>query len=103
MLNHPKTTHFWRGKLPHWEVADGKYFVTLRLHGSLPAHIAEELQTLAANTSEHSGGNYTRITRKIFACMEEWLHQPSAVDWLKIPEINQMVSDSIFFFHERGF
>jgi putative transposase len=104
MLNRPKTILFWREKLPHWEVIDGRYFVTLRLHGSLPAHIVEELQAMTTGLSEHSsGGDYSLVTRKIFACMEDWLHQPTNINWLQKPEIAQMVADSVSFFHEHGF
>jgi len=32
-----------RGRLPHWEVDDADYFVTFRLHDSLPREIARRL------------------------------------------------------------
>ena len=38
-----RTISFWRGVLPHWEVVDARYFVTLRLANSLPRGVAEDL------------------------------------------------------------
>jgi len=31
MIRKPKTIAFWNGRLPHWEVEDGRYFVTIHL------------------------------------------------------------------------
>jgi len=38
-----ETIRFFRRNLPHWLVADRTYFVTMRLHGSLPKGVMEEL------------------------------------------------------------
>ena len=37
MSRKPKTIAFWTCRLPHWEVEDGRYFVTLHLAGAIPA------------------------------------------------------------------
>ena len=37
MPRNPETISFWCGRLPHWEVEDGRYFVTLHLAGAIPA------------------------------------------------------------------
>src|SRR5437588_608980 len=31
MLRNPETISFWHGRLPHWEVVGGRYFVTIHL------------------------------------------------------------------------
>ena len=31
MTQKPETVAYWRGRLPHWEVVEGRYFVTIRL------------------------------------------------------------------------
>ena len=36
--------HFYRRRLPHWEVDEAWYFVTFRLHGSIPAAQFEQWQ-----------------------------------------------------------
>src|SRR5260370_1148966 len=35
MARNPDTIGFWHGQLPRWEVADGRYFVTLHLAGAI--------------------------------------------------------------------
>jgi hypothetical protein len=36
MIRKPETIDFWVGRLPHWEVVDGRYFVTIHLAGAIP-------------------------------------------------------------------
>ena len=38
----PETIAFRRRHLPHWYVAERPYFVTFRLKGTLPRHVAQE-------------------------------------------------------------
>jgi len=38
-----ETVAFIRGNLPHWLVAGHAYFVTIRLHGTLPAKVLEDM------------------------------------------------------------
>ena len=38
------TIAFFRRNLPHWLVADRAYFVTLRLHGTLPRHVVDTMR-----------------------------------------------------------
>jgi len=40
------TTRFTRGKLPHWEVTEGRYFVTVRCADSLPGSIVDRLSEI---------------------------------------------------------
>ena len=47
-----RTISFWRGVLPHWEIVDGRYFVTLRLANSLPRGVAEDLATILTSDGE---------------------------------------------------
>ena len=41
-----ETTSFRRGKLPHWEIKGGRYFVTVRLADSLPRDVVARLQEI---------------------------------------------------------
>jgi len=43
---------FRRRNLPHWEVDGATYFVTFRLAGSLPAHIAQQWRDVRARARE---------------------------------------------------
>ena len=103
MANGPETIRFWRGSLPHWEVVDGRYFVTVRLHGSLPAHVVQELSQMGHALRERSDNEYLRVSRLMFVKMEEWLHQTSGTSSLRQPEIARVVADSIGFCHTQEF
>ncbi|MDZ7762710.1 MAG: transposase [Desulfovermiculus sp.] len=70
MMLKPQTIRFWRGQLPHWEVADADYFITLRLAGSLPQALKEELQQIIHNVGINDVQNKSR---KYFVHMEAWL------------------------------
>ena len=37
MIRKPETISFWRKQLPHWEVVDGLYFVTIHVCGAIGA------------------------------------------------------------------
>jgi REP element-mobilizing transposase RayT len=43
-MEKPITTAFHRRRLPHWSVLNREYFVTFRLHGTIPAHVISELR-----------------------------------------------------------
>ncbi len=47
MTRKPQTTAFWLGRLPHWEVEDGKYFITIHLAGAIPTAGSNRLRGLA--------------------------------------------------------
>jgi len=73
----PETTKFWRNRLPHWEVASGTYFITLRCAGSLPKvvlqQIAEIQESLAAVESNSEA--FTHWQRQYFMTLEKYLDQ----------------------------
>lgn len=75
MFARVQTTRFMRGRLPHWEIEGGRYFVTVRLHDSLPrevvtrlAEVHQSLQNIEARSSE-----YVRLQRQYFLTMEKYL------------------------------
>ncbi|MDP6524910.1 MAG: hypothetical protein QGH15_11870 [Kiritimatiellia bacterium] len=43
-MDRPETLSFRRRNLPHWVVADGTYFVTFRLKGTLPLGVVREYE-----------------------------------------------------------
>ena len=104
MTRKPETIAFWWGRLPHWEVVDGRYFVTLHLSGAIPEQgqerihqLSEELHRLPADDLE----GRLRISRHIFAEMEEWLDRAAPRSYLQEPAIAEMVMESIAFRQQR--
>ncbi len=98
MVRKPVTTGFWIGRLPHWEVEDGRYFVTIHLAGAIPAdgmkRIEQVAQELSNKPAVDSASTMT-LMRTIFRAMEEWLDRTPHCSLLSIPEIAQMVMEAI--------
>ena len=99
MLREPQTVGFWRGRLPHWEVEDGRYFVTIHLAGAIPASgeerirlLSEELSSKATSKADESG---LLLSRTIFREMERWLDSCEENSLLSNPAIARMVVEAI--------
>ena len=92
MTRQVETVRFWRGVLPHWEVADGRYFVTLRLANSLPRHVVNELSAQLLCASEQ---DYLERARAYFTQIESWLDRNDGHTWLQQEEIAIAVMASI--------
>lgn len=69
------TTRFRRGKLPHWEVERGRYFVTVRLADSLPTDVVAQLQEvhLALSAITPASSQFAALQRQYFRAMEKYL------------------------------
>ncbi len=65
-----ETIRFYRKRLPHWEVRDGLYFVTLRQAGSLPANKAEEIRRMTEELKIRPEDEKNKLRRLIFKRME---------------------------------
>jgi hypothetical protein len=73
MNRKPRTIAFWVGRLPHWEVEGGRYFITIHLAGAIPAQGRERLQKIAEQLRKvdvRSSPEWLRLQRKIFAEIE---------------------------------
>jgi REP element-mobilizing transposase RayT len=99
MIRRPQTTGFWYGRLPHWEVEDGRYFVTIHLRGAIPkqgeeriAQQAEELKSRIVSQTTDTG---LSLMRTIFSEMEEWLDQSKLNALLNNPDVANMVVEAI--------
>jgi hypothetical protein len=104
MIRKPETIAFWCGRLPHWEVVDGRYFVTLHLAGAIPEQGQERIRTIAAELerlSEHDLEGRLSVHRRVFAEMEAWLDRAEHVSYLRQPEIAQIVMEAIAFREQR--
>ena len=66
-----------RGRLPHWEVEGGTYFITFRLFDSLPkqalAEIESEKQRLQKRSKQLSQAEHLKLQRAAFAKLEAYL------------------------------
>lgn len=105
MIRRPKTIGFWVGRLPHWEVEEGRYFVTVHLAGTIPAEGRARLRRLAEQLRKVPGGlDAARLPlqRRIFSEMELWLDRSQWNPHLRRPDIGAMVADAIDHRHERG-
>ncbi|MFA6716115.1 MAG: transposase [Victivallales bacterium] len=65
-----ETIRFYRKRLPHWEVRDGLYFVTLRQADSLPVKKAEEIRCLIKELDAKPEDERDKVRRLIFRRME---------------------------------
>jgi REP element-mobilizing transposase RayT len=98
MIRKPKTTGFWTGRLPHWEVEDGRYFITIHVAGAIPnagrarlRALAEQIRNLgAAHPSEG-----LELQRSIFREMEHWLDRAEWNPVLSQSEVAGMIVESI--------
>ena len=81
------TLRFRRRHLPHWEVAAGRYFVTVRFADSLPREAVErlkELQHHLAGVSPRSP-QFAAFQRRIFLTLEKYLDAGSGSCPLRQP------------------
>lgn len=88
-----RTTRFHRGKLPHWEVEHGRYFVTVRLADSLPAETVaclHEIQCAVAAVTPVSA-QFADLQRRYFRTMEKFLEAGAGSCALREPRCAQAV------------
>jgi REP element-mobilizing transposase RayT len=88
------TTRFRRGKLPHWEVEAGRYFVTVRLADSLPREVVLRLQEIHRSLSaiEPKTDQFAALQRTYFRTMEKYLDAGAGACWLKRADITEFIA-----------
>jgi REP element-mobilizing transposase RayT len=105
MIPKPETLAFWMGRLPHWEVEDGRYFITVHLAGAIPAQGRNRLRQIAAQLRQAKDRNapeWLQIQRAIFVEMERWLDRAEWNPHLQRRDIAEIVADAIEHRHHRG-
>ena len=105
MNRKPKTVAFWTGRLPHWEVEDGRYFITIHLAGAIPLAGRNEIRATAEQlrvVTTKESPDWLQLQRRIFSQMEEWLNRAQNNVWLKDPSVAEMVVESIEHRQQRG-
>ncbi len=101
----PTTLKFFRRNLPHWLVADRSYFVTLRLHGTLPREVVRSLQEEreALLASHPDPQAVLELQRHQFVAVEKILDAAGANNnWLALPELAFLVMENFNWFREKG-
>ena len=105
MKRRPATISFWTGRLPHWEVEGGRYFITLHLAGAIPAAGRTKLRRLAEQLRQFKTAQapeWLRLQRAIFGEMERWLDDARWNPHLQRRDVAEMVADAIEHRRERG-
>ncbi|MCE9547963.1 MAG: transposase [Planctomycetia bacterium] len=105
MTRKPKTTAFWVSRLPHWEVEEGRYFITIHLAGAIPMKGRVRLKALADEVraiAQREAPQWVVRQRAIFREMEQWLDRAQWNPKLRQPEIAAMVVEAIEHRRQRG-
>jgi len=91
-----RTTRFTRGRLPHWEVEHGRYFVTVRCHDSLPAHVVARLReiTECLQTIAPASHEFAQFQRRYFLTMEKYLDAGHGESPLRNPNAAEILIDA---------
>lgn len=100
MTRHPKTLAFWVGRLPHWEVEEGRYFITLHVAGAIPAAGRERICRLSeemgqASVATRGSVGWIEKQRLVFREMERWLDRASHNPILREPVVAAIVAEAI--------
>ena len=99
MIRKPQTIGFWRGRLPHWEVEDGRYFVTVHLAGAIPSQGMQRIQQLSTELQKREDNQSAEasmpLMRTIFREMELWLDRTEHNTLLNNFKIAEIVVEAI--------
>ena len=100
-----------RGRLPHWEKESATYFITFRLHDSLPQSVLERIESereslvktakqlnRAASPSERK--KLQQLSTKV---IEQYLDNGSGACHLKHPAIANIVADALRHFEDKRY
>lgn len=99
----PTTLWFFRRNLPHWLVADRSYFVTIRLHGTLPRNVVEEMRAERKRLEGVDAAEVNQLQRQQFVKLEKILDsagQGSA--WLGDAKVAALVIESLGWLRKKG-
>jgi putative transposase len=100
------TVKFFRRSLPHWLVTDRSYFVTIRLHGTLPKTMVQAFQQERAALVGAAADSATvlDLQRRQFLRLEKILDLCSAGNsWLANPDVASLVLKNMDWLREdRG-
>ena len=92
-----------RGRLPHWEADEGTYFVTFRLHDSLPTKVLQAFEaqrqdiraTAKAMGRELTEAERCKLARLFSANIQRYLNAGTGSCYMKDPRIARLVADAL--------
>jgi len=92
-----ETIRFTRRKLPHWEVENGRYLVTVRCADSLPEVAVARLSGLHDSLSqiEPRSAEFAAMQRQVFRTLEKYLDAGYGSCLLRQPEAARIVVDEL--------
>jgi REP element-mobilizing transposase RayT len=107
-----ENSKFYYGKLPHWQPAEATFFITMRLAGSIPKHIINQIKEQKKieeraireefkENIELINAKLYDLEKKYFAIYDKQLDNANAPYWLKESEIAKIVAESIHFFEKE--
>ena len=90
-----QTTRFTRRHLPHWEVEQGRYFVTVRCVDSLPKEAVIRLDELARSlySVTSRSAQFAALQRETFRTMEKYLDRGHGSSPLRRADAAKIVHD----------
>jgi hypothetical protein len=101
---------FRRRHLPHWDVHDATYFVTVCLYGSIPAAGLRQLQAFRHELDHRSrpesideGEWELRKDKLVFAKLDELLDNRPAVRHLENADLASIVRDAMYHFADSRY
>jgi putative transposase len=97
-----QTTRFTYRHLPHWEVKQGRYFVTVRCADSLPREAVLRLIELAETqrTIEACSDAFAAHQRQIFHTLESYLDSSRGSCPLRDPKAARILRDELVGIHD---
>ena len=101
----------YRGRLPHWEIDGGTYFVTFRLDDSIPRNVADSYRFERENivkTAEQlnrplTEDELTRLSKLYSTRIEQYLDKGIGSCYLQQPEIAALVRNVFEFFNNQRY
>jgi REP element-mobilizing transposase RayT len=91
----PSTLRRWRNRLPHWEIENGTYFITLRCAGSLPGPVRKKIKELQTSLDEIEANDpeFQQLQRQIFLTAEKYLDSGQGFAPFKSAECCRVLAD----------
>jgi REP element-mobilizing transposase RayT len=102
MIRNPNTIAIFRRRLPHWEVTNGHYFVTMTLEGAISQPRMEWVFQTSQRFDRSEPGRWHALQRTIFRNIENWLHANKEANYLTHPDVADMIMEAIHHRQQRG-
>jgi len=102
----PMLTRHTRGYLPHVDAPEGTYFLTFRLHDSLPAKALAEFRTelrLRKFQQKQNLHSTYHWDDEYFRRIEGYLDESAGNCWLGQPKIASLVSNALRYFDNERY